>query len=82
MASLLIGIFQNIRGSIKLLAALGLLIILFIIGYATASDANPTSIDLASGTIKMISAGIITMLALTVITVVTTVVMSIYNLFK
>ena len=33
-----------------------------------------TSIDLASGTIKMISAGIITMLALTVITVVTTVV--------
>jgi hypothetical protein len=82
IASLLVGIFQNVKGSIKLLVALGVIIVLFMIGYATASDVNPTSIELSGSSVRMITAGIVTMISLTILGVVTTIAMSIYNAVK
>lgn len=82
VVSLMIGIFQNVKGSVKMLITLGLLLVLFGIGYATASGANPTTIDVSANTVKMISAGIFATLALSVIAVVAAVGMSIYNAFK
>jgi len=80
--SLLIGIFQNIKGSAKLIIGLAVIIVTYFISYALASDVNPTSIPLSAGAIKSVSAGIYTMIVMVILAIVSWLGMSIYNTIK
>ena len=80
--SLLIGIFQNIKGSAKLIIGLVVIIVTYFISYALASDVNPTSIPLSAGAIKSVSAGIYTMIVMVILAIVSWLGMSIYNTIK
>jgi len=80
--SLLIGIFQNLKGSAKLIIGLVVIIVTYFISYALASDVNPTSIPLSAGAIKSVSAGIYTMIVMVILAIVSWLGMSIYNTIK
>ena len=80
--SMFAGILQNIKGSIKLIVGLGVILVIFFISYAMASDSNPAAIELNSGTVKFVTAGIITMAVLIVLTVVTAIVTAIVDALK
>jgi hypothetical protein len=82
VASLLVGIFQNLRGSIKLLIGLGVIIATYFISYAIASDVNPTNIPMSAGAVKTVSAGIYTMFTLIILAIAATIGTSIYNAIK
>lgn len=80
--SMMAGILQNIKGSLKLLVGVGVILVIFFISYAMASDANPTLIEMSSGNVKFVTAGIITMGALIVLTVVIAIGAVIYDIVK
>lgn len=82
VVSMMAGILQNIKGSYKLLIALGAIILVFMVGYATASEENPTTIELSASTIRFISAGIVTMVTLVLVSIISIVGTAIYNVIK
>lgn len=82
VVSLLVGIFQNIKGSAKLLIGLAVILLTYFISYATASDFNPTSIPMTAGAVKSVVAGINTMVTMVILAVVSWMGMAIYNAVK
>lgn len=82
LLSMVYGILQNLKGSTKLLIALGVVVIIFGISYTLASDSNPSSIDVSPGTIKFVTAGIITTGFMTIGAFVVWIGTGIYDLIK
>lgn len=80
--SLLAGILQNIKGSLKLLIGLGIVLAIFFVSFAMASDVNPAAIDVSGSTVKFVTAGIITMAVLIVVAVLTAIGTAIVDAFK
>ncbi|MBK7108103.1 MAG: hypothetical protein KA954_08845 [Chitinophagales bacterium] len=80
--SLFAGIFQNLKGSLKLLIGVGIILVIFFISFAMASDVNPAAIDVSGGTVKFVTAGIITMAVLIIVAVVTAIGTAIVDAFK
>ena len=77
--SLLAGIFQNVRGSLKLLVGVAVILITYFICYATATEVNPTNLPMSAGSIKFVTAGIYTMITMVILAVITWISMAIYN---
>lgn len=82
IVSLLAGIFQNIKGSLKLLIGVGAILVIFFISFAMASESNPAAIELSGGVVKFVTAGIITMAVLTVVAVIAAIGTAIVDAFK
>ncbi len=80
--SLFAGIFNDLGSSRKLLIGIGVLIVLFFICFAMASDYNPTNLDLNPSTVKFITAGILLMIVLTIIAFVSWIGTAIYDAIK
>ncbi|HET8963498.1 MAG TPA: hypothetical protein VFM99_06350 [Chitinophagales bacterium] len=80
--SLMAGILQNIKGSLKLLIGVGIILVIFFISFAMASDVNPAAIDVSGSTVKFVTAGIITMAVLIVVAVITAIGTAIVDAFK
>lgn len=82
IVSMVAGILQNVKGSVKLLIGVGVVIVIFFIAYAMSSDANPTAVDLSATNVKFITAGILTMAILIVLTFVIAIGTAIYDAIK